>query len=59
MAASQSGAACEQVIRRSVRRIPVPGSMCRERVSTAMTCEVDLFQGQYLRQFWVETSFQE
>ena len=38
--------------------MPVEGSMARERVSTAMTC-VDLsFQGQYFRQFAVETSDQ-
>lgn len=59
MVAIQSGAACEQVISRSVRRMPLLGSMCRESVSTAMTCGADLFQGQYLRQFCVETSSQE
>ena len=41
------------------RTMPVDGSTERARVSTAMTC-VDLsFQGQYLRQFAVETSSHE
>lgn len=41
------------------RTMPVDGSTERDRVSTAMTW-VDLsFQGQYLRQFAVETSSQE
>ena len=39
--------------------MPVSGSICRDNVSTAMTC-VDLsFQGQYLRQLAVDTSSQE
>jgi len=53
------GALCLQVMRRSVRRMPVSGSIRRDKVSTAITC-VDLsFHGQYFRQFAVETSSQE
>ena len=39
--------------------MPVEGSTSRERVSTAMTCVLLLFQGQYLRQLAVETSSHE
>lgn len=38
--------------------MPVAGSMRRLKVSTAMTWELSLFHGEYLRQFAVETSFQ-
>ena len=41
-----------------MRNMPLLGSTFRESVSTAMTCEEDLFQGQYLSQLAVETSFQ-
>lgn len=39
--------------------MPVDGSTVRERVSTAMTCLQDSFQGPYFRQFDVETSSHE
>ena len=56
---THAGAVCSQVIRRSVLRMPLDGSMLRASVSTAITC-VDLsFQGQYLRQLAVETSSHE
>ena len=54
-----SGADCLQVMRRSVRRIPVAGSTDRESVSTAMTCSDLLFQGPYFCQLAVDTSSQE
>ena len=58
MAMTHAGADWVHVIRRSVRKMPVLGSTFRERVSTAMTCEEDLFHGQYLSQLAVDTSFQ-
>ena len=39
--------------------MPVAGSTIRETVSTAMTWLELLFQGQYFRQFAVDTSSQE
>ena len=53
---THAGTVCLQVINRSVRRIPVSGSTLRERVSTAVTCVVLSFQGQYFRQLAVLTS---
>lgn len=39
--------------------MPVAGSTRRDSVSTAITCELCLFHGQYLTQLAVETSSQE
>ena len=39
--------------------MPVDGSTLRDSVSTATTWFVDLFQGEYLSQFAVETSDHE
>lgn len=43
---------------KEMHTMPVDGSTIRERVSTATTWLELLFQGQYLRQFAVETSSQ-
>lgn len=39
--------------------IPVCGSTLRERVSTATTCALWVFQAQYFRQFAIDTARQE
>lgn len=39
--------------------MPVAGSTCRARVSTAITCVLLSFHGQYFLQFAVETSSHE
>lgn len=53
-------AKCCQVAKRAgALTMPVTGSTWRERVSTAITCGVFSFQGQYFRQLLIETSSQE